>query len=95
MDNFYDTELIEQWGSRIDKMREGCQIAVFQEPVLEEYQGFWVIFIKDIYTEEYLRSLGLNEIQMATVVHVKERGIINMSAFKALIPDVALENAVS
>ena len=32
---------------------------------------------------------------MAAVMHVKERGIINMPAFEALIPDVALENAVS
>lgn len=86
---FYDMELIEQWGSGIDKMREGCRTAGLPEPVLEEYQGFRVIFRKDIYTEEYLRSLGLNERQMAAVMYVKERRSINMSTFKALTLEVA------
>jgi len=86
---FYDMELIEQWGSGIDKMREGCRTAGLPEPVFEEYQGFRVIFRKDIYTEEYLRSLGLNERQMAAVMYVKERRSINMSAFKALTLEVA------
>ena len=86
---FYDMELIEQWGSGIDKMREGCRTAGLPEPVFEEYQGFRVIFRKDIYSEEYLRSLGLNERQMAAVMYVKERESINMSAFKALTSEVA------
>jgi ATP-dependent DNA helicase RecG len=86
---FYDMELIEQWGSGIDKMREGGLTAGLHEPVFEEHQGFRVIFRKYIYTEEYLRSLGLNERQLAALMYVKERGGINISAFKALIPQVA------
>ena len=86
---FYDMELIEQWGSGIDKIRGGCRTAGLPEPVFEEYQGFRVIFRKDIYSEEYLRSLGLNERQMAAVMYVKERESINMSAFKALTSEVA------
>ena len=80
----YDMELIEQWGSGIDKMREGCQTAGLQEPVFEEYQGFRVIFRKNIYTEEYLRSLGLNKRQIGAVRYVKEKGKITNKEYREL-----------
>jgi len=35
-----------------------------------------VIFRKDVYTEEYLRGLGLKERQIRAVMYVKERGRI-------------------
>lgn len=81
---FYDMELIEQWGSGVDKMREGCRIARLPEPVLEEYQGFRVIFRKDIYSEEYLRSLGLNERQIGAVRYVKDKGKITNKEYREL-----------
>ncbi|MCD5401471.1 hypothetical protein LR013_02595 [candidate division NPL-UPA2 bacterium] len=71
---FYDIGLIEQWGSGIDKMRNACAKAGLPEPQFEEYQGFRVIFNKDIYTQEYLRNLGLNERQIKAVMYVKEKG---------------------
>ncbi len=58
---FYDMGLIEQWGSGIDKTRNACLNAGVPEPQFEEHQGFRVTFRKDIFTEEYLRELGLNE----------------------------------
>jgi len=73
---FYDVGLIEQWGSGIDKMRRACTKAGIPEPEFEEYQGFRVIFRKDIYTEEYLSSLGLNERQIMAVNLVKKRMFI-------------------
>jgi ATP-dependent DNA helicase RecG len=81
---FYDMELIEQWGSGVDKMREGCRTARLPEPVLEEYQGFRVIFRKDIYSEEYLRSLGLNERQIGAVRYVKDKGKITNKEYREL-----------
>ena len=51
--------------------------------------GFQVEFRKDIYTEEYLRKLGLNERQIKAVAYVKEKGDINLSSFKTIIPDVS------
>jgi ATP-dependent DNA helicase RecG len=84
---FYDVGLIEQWGSGIDKMRKACVNAELPEPRFEEYQGFRVIFGKDIYTEEYLRGLGLNERQIRAVMYVKKRGNINLSSFKTLVPE--------
>ncbi len=71
---FYDMGWIEQWGSGIDKMRKACMKAGLPEPQFEEYQGFRVIFRKDIYAEEYLRNLGLNGRQVKAVMYVKEKG---------------------
>ena len=73
---FYDMGWIEQWGSGIDKMCKACSKAGLPEPQFEEYQGFRVIFRKDIYTEEYLRKMGLNERQIKAVMYVKEKGKI-------------------
>jgi ATP-dependent DNA helicase RecG len=73
---FYDMGWIEQWGSGIDKMRKACVEAGIPEPLFEEYQGFRVIFRKDIFTEEYLLNLGLNERQIKAVRYVKEKGKI-------------------
>jgi ATP-dependent DNA helicase RecG len=70
---FYDTELIEQWGSGIDKMQKYCLNAGLPETIFEEYQGFQVVFRKDIYNEDYLRSLNLNERQIKAAIYVKKK----------------------
>ena len=46
-------------------------------------------FRKDVYTEEYLRKLGLNDRQIKAVDHIKENKIINLSSYKALIKNVS------
>lgn len=81
---FYDIGLIEQWGSGIDKMRRACVKAGIPEPKFEEHQGFRVIFTKDIYTEEYLRNLGLNERQIKAVKYVREKGKITNKEFREI-----------
>jgi len=81
---FYDIGWIEQWGSGIDKMRRACIKAGLPEPHFEEYQGFRVIFRKDIYTEEYLRSLGLNDRQIKAVMYVKGKGKITNKEYQEL-----------
>ncbi len=81
---FYDTGWIEQWGSGIDKMRRTCIKAGLPEPQFEEDQGFRVIFRKDIYTEEYLRNLGLNERQIKAVMYVKEKGKITNKEYREM-----------
>ncbi|GFP23047.1 ATP-dependent DNA helicase RecG [Candidatus Hakubella thermalkaliphila] len=81
---FYDMGWIEQWGSGIDKMRNTCTKAGIPEPQFEEYQGFRVIFRKDVYTEEYLRDLGLNERQIKAAMYVKEKGKITNKEYQEL-----------
>lgn len=81
---FYDMGWIEQWGSGIDKMRTACLKAGIPEPKFEEHQGFRVTFRKDVYTEEYLRGLGLNERQIKAVMYVKEKGKITNREYRGL-----------
>ena len=81
----YDMGLIEQWGSGIGKMLKLCSLAGIPVPHFEEYQsGFLVEFRKDIYTEEYLRKLGLNERQINAVAFLKEKGKISNKGYREL-----------
>ncbi len=50
----------------------------------EEMGGFSVYFRKDIYTEEYLRKLGLNERQIKAVMYVKEKGRITNREYQKI-----------
>ena len=81
---FYDMGLIEQWGSGIEKMRKACIKAGIPEPKFEEHQGFRVIFRKDIYTEEYLQKLGLNERQIKAVIYVKQKGRVTNREYREM-----------
>jgi ATP-dependent DNA helicase RecG len=81
---FYDMGLVEQWGSGIDKMRGACIKAGIPEPKFEEHQGFRVIFRKDIYTEEYLQKLGLNERQIKAAMYVKQKGRITNREYREM-----------
>ena len=78
----YDTELIERWGSGIEKIQQHCLDAGLPEPIFEEYQGFQVVFRKDVYDEEYLLSLNLNERQIKAVMYVKEKGQITNKEYQ-------------
>jgi len=81
----YDMGLIEQWGSGISKMQNLCTNAGIPKPDFKEsQQGFQVEFRKDIYTEEYLRSLGLNERQIKAVAFLKEKGEISNKDYRKL-----------
>jgi len=81
----YDIGWVEQWGSGIDKMRILCLKAGLPEPTLEEYHGFRVIFNKDIYTEEYLGELRLNDRQIKAVKYVKRKGKITNKVYMELV----------
>ncbi len=81
---FYDMGWIEQWESGIDKMCKACMKTGLPEPQFEEYQGFRVIFRRDIYTEEYLRNLSLNDRQIKAVMYVKDRGKITNKEYRGM-----------
>ena len=51
---------------------------------MEEQGGFSVWFYKDIYTEENLRKMGLNERQIKAVMYVKEKGKITNKEYQEL-----------
>ncbi len=79
---FFDTKIIEQWGSGIEKMINYCREAGVPEPAFEEYQGFRVVFRKGIFNEEYLRGLGLNDRQIEAFFYVKEKGKITNTEYQ-------------
>jgi len=83
---FYLAGLIEEVGSGIGRMIEEMNKANLPEPEFkEEMGGFSVYFRKDIYTEEYLRNLGLNERQIKAVMYVKEKGKITNKMIAPLV----------
>ena len=87
---FYDIGYIEKYGSGTIKIIELCKQHGIPLPDFKEVTGgFSVIFRKSVYTEEYLRDLGLNERQIKAVVYVKENNSITLSSFKAIAPNVS------
>jgi ATP-dependent DNA helicase RecG len=81
----YDIELIERYGGGIHKILDACEMAGIPAPTFEERAGgFQVTFRKDIYDEEHLRALGLNERQIGAVKHVREHGRITNRGYREL-----------
>jgi hypothetical protein len=84
-DVFFMAGYIEAWGRGIDIMLEGCRHYGIPEPVIVEAQeGISVTFQKDIYTEEYLRALDLNERQVKAVLYVKQHHSITNAEYQKL-----------
>jgi ATP-dependent DNA helicase RecG len=82
---FYLAGYIEQYGSGTVRMVQWMQEAGLPEPEYkEEMGGFSVYFYKDIYTEEKLRKMGLNERQITAVMYVKEKGKITNREYQEL-----------
>ena len=87
---FYLAGFIEEVGSGIGRMRKSLHEAGLPEPEFrEEMGGFSVYFMKDIYTEEYLRELDLNERQIKIIKYLKAQGGAGLSSFKALFPNIS------
>jgi len=81
---FFDIGLIEKWGTGIERMVKACKTQGLPEPRFEEYQGFRVIFMKDIYTEDYLKNLALNERQIMAILYLKKKGRITNREYQVL-----------
>ena len=80
---FYSAGLIEQWGTGTTRILDWCQQAGLPEPEFrEEGGGFRVIFLKEPYTPEQLRAMGLNERQVKAVLYVKEHGSITNREYR-------------
>lgn len=62
-----------------------CKKSGLPEPDFkEEFGGFAVYFYKDIYKEENLRKMGLNERQIKAVLYVKEKGKITNKEYREI-----------
>lgn len=84
-DIFFRAGYIESWGRGIDIMMEGCREYGMPEPLIEEDQGgIRVTFLKDIYTEEYLRSLDLNERQKKAIQYIRNSSQITNADYQKI-----------
>lgn len=82
---FYDSGLIEGWGSGTMKMIKDCVKAGLPEPIFEESNGgIQVTFSKDIFTEHFLRLNGLSERQIIGINYLKAYGSINNAKYQEL-----------
>ncbi len=78
--------MIETWGRGTIKITDECKKTGLREPeFIEEFGGFSVYFYKDIYTEENLIKMGLNERQIKAVKYVKEKGKITNSEYRKTV----------
>ncbi|WP_028296997.1 ATP-binding protein [Olivibacter sitiensis] len=76
---------IESWGRGIAKMTEKCVAAGLPKPnYFFDGSDFWVEFKKDVYNEEYLIDLGLNERQVRAILYVKENSFITNSIYQKM-----------
>jgi len=87
---FYLAGLIEEVGSGIGRIRDALNDAELPEAEFrEEMEGFSVYFRKDIYTEEYLRKIRLNERQIEIVRFIKKHKTARLSSLKEVVPYVS------
>ena len=87
---FYLAGMVESVGSGIERMSNALKEAGLPELKIEaNHVDFTLVFLKDVYTEEYLQKLGLNERQIKLMGFVKENKVITLSSAKILIPDVS------
>jgi ATP-dependent DNA helicase RecG len=49
-----------------------------------DMSGFFVEFRKDIFSEKYIKSLGLNDRQEKAIIFIKEKGNISNSEYQDL-----------
>ena len=76
---------IESWGRGTLNMIKDCLAAGLPEPrYYYDMSGFWVEFSNDIYNEEYLNSINLNERQIKAVLYIKEKKKINNAEYRAI-----------
>jgi ATP-dependent DNA helicase RecG len=82
---FFMAGYIESWGRGIDIMMEGCRQYGIPEPVIaQEQDGISVSFLKDIYSEEYLRKQNLEERQVNILLYIKDHGSITNTQYQVL-----------
>ena len=66
-------------------MINACFNAGLPEPTIEEVAGgFQITFLKDIYSEAYLKRLGLSERQIKAFKYVKSKGKITNKEYQKI-----------
>lgn len=81
----FSSGYIESWGRGTIKIIRACKQARLPEPIFNyNSSDFSVEFRKDIYNEEFLQSLNLNDRQVKAVLFAKVNGKITNSEYQTL-----------
>jgi len=82
---FYLAGYIERYGSGIQRILTSFADAGLPEPEFQtDAWGLTLSMQKDIFTEEYLAQMGLNERQRSALSYVREHGKITNSALQQI-----------
>jgi ATP-dependent DNA helicase RecG len=80
---FFKAGYIESWGRGTNKIITATIEAGLPEPLIQEEQGgVSITFFKDIYTQEYLPKLGINDRQIKAVLYAKTKGQVTNSEYQ-------------
>lgn len=83
---FFKAGHIEAWGRGISKIMDACRSAGLPDPLIEEHAGgIQLTFLKDIYREDYLKELGLEDKQIKVLLYIKQNGSITNSKYQELV----------
>ncbi|MEA1963669.1 MAG: ATP-binding protein [Candidatus Aerophobetes bacterium] len=78
---FFLIKYIEQWGTGTNRIIKECLDYSLPEPLFEEISGSLVVAFRGKVTEEYLKSLGLNQRQIKVIKYIKEYGKIDRKTY--------------
>lgn len=82
---FFKAGYVEAWGRGTNDIMAACRAAGLPEPIIEEKQGgLSIVFLKDIYTEAYLKGIGLEEPFIKVLLFIKDNGSITNSEYQQL-----------
>ncbi|MEP7375980.1 MAG: ATP-binding protein [Chitinophagaceae bacterium] len=85
-DIFFKAGYIEAWGRGTNKILDAFRTAGLPEPDFVEHAGgIQTIFLKDIFTEEYLIGLGLDDRHVKALVFIKQYGKITNTKYQELL----------
>jgi len=82
---FFRSGYIESWGRGTIKIVNMCLEAGLPKPIYNcQSADFQVNFQKDIYTESYLKTTGINERQIKAISYVKKNKIITNKNYQEI-----------
>jgi ATP-dependent DNA helicase RecG len=91
---FYKAGYIETWGRGTLKIIEECKKHGLPEPKIEMFSGgFGITIFKEIYNEDYLEKLDLNDRQKKAIIYIKENESITNSIYREMF-DIAHQTAI-
>ena len=82
---FFKAGFIESWGRGTNKIIETCIEAGLPEPLIEEEQnGLSITFLKEIYSEQFIREQNLPARQTLALLFIKTHRSITNAQFQEL-----------